>query len=93
MTKEIAIGIIKELQSKPLENRELTALDMAIQALSQEPCDDAISREMALKEKIERLRELSKEIKKYEDIVPLYQGDYIDLAMLKDEVFEIIGTL
>lgn len=48
---------------------------------------------MTLEEKIERLRELSKEIKKYEDIVPLYQGDHIDLAMLKDEVFEIIGTL
>ena len=33
MTREIAIGIIKELRSKPLENRELTALVLAISAL------------------------------------------------------------
>ena len=63
MTKEIAIGIIKELQSKPLKNRELTALDLAISALEQnekaaewyktfvekfESCEDAISRQAAL---------------------------------------------
>ena len=85
MTREIAIGIIKELRSKPLENRELTALDLAISALEHicdddcehctwtecpedvlptmiypqadgitptvvaEPCEDAVSREAAIK--------------------------------------------
>lgn len=46
-----------------------------------------------LMEKVERLREISKEIKKYEDLLFMYEGDIIDLELLKEEVFEIIATL
>lgn len=44
-------------------------------------------------EKVERLREISKEIKEYEDLLFMYEGDKIDLELLKKEVFEIIATL
>lgn len=46
-----------------------------------------------LMEKIERLREISKEIKELEDLLFMYERDKIDLALLKKEVFEIIATL
>lgn len=43
--------------------------------------------------KVEKLREISKEIKEYEDLLFMYEGDVIDLELLKKEVFEIIATL
>lgn len=46
-----------------------------------------------LMEKVERLREISKEIKEYDDLLFMYERDKIDLALLKKEVFEIIATL
>lgn len=62
MTREEAIKILKEdgcgyctwqsINPYGCENKECElkeALDMAIQALSQEPCDDAISRKSILK--------------------------------------------
>ena len=51
--------------------------------------------EVALKalEKVSRLKEIAKEIKSYDDILYMYDGDKIDLQLLKDEVFEIIQEL
>ena len=51
--------------------------------------------EISLKalEKISRLKEIAKEIKSYDDILYVYDGDKIDLQLLKDEVFEIIQEL
>ena len=55
MTKELARNILTEhirlMGDEPSLNEDKEALSMAIQALSQEPCDDAISRE-AVKELI-----------------------------------------
>ena len=51
--------------------------------------------EISLKalEKVSRLKEIAKEIKSYDDILYMYEGDKIDLQLLKDEVFEIIQEL
>ena len=51
--------------------------------------------EISLKalEKVSRLKEIAKEIKSYDDILYMYDGDKIDLQLLKDEVFEIIQEL
>lgn len=46
-----------------------------------------------MEEKIERLRELIKEIDSYDECVFMYEIDHINLKMLKDEVFEILRTL
>lgn len=46
-----------------------------------------------MKEKINRLRELVKEIDSYNDLLFMYDGDRIDLQMLKDELWEILRTL
>lgn len=46
-----------------------------------------------MEEKINRLRELIKEIDSYNDLLFMYDGDKIDLQMLKDEVWEILRTL
>lgn len=46
-----------------------------------------------MEEKINRLRELIKEIDSYNDTVFMYEIDKINLKMLKDEVFEIFRTL
>lgn len=54
MTRGEAIKIIKECKEKGFKhtfytlNEYYTALDMAITALEQEPCEDAISRQAAL---------------------------------------------
>lgn len=50
-------------------------------------------RDNKLMEKVERLREISKEIKELDDLLFMYERDKIDLALLKKEVFEIIATL
>ena len=51
--------------------------------------------EVSLKalEKVSRLKEIAKEIKSYDDILYMYEGDKIDLQLLKNEVFEIIQEL
>ena len=51
--------------------------------------------EISLKalEKVSRLKEIAKEIKSYDDILYMYEGDKINLQLLKDEVFEIIQEL
>ena len=51
--------------------------------------------EISLKalEKVSRLKEIAKEIKSYDDILYMYEGDKIDLQLLKYEVFEIIQEL
>lgn len=54
-----------------------TELDVSIKAL----------------EKVSRLKDLAKEIKAYDETLFMYEGDRIDLSMLKDEVFEIIQEL
>lgn len=46
-----------------------------------------------MEEKINRLRELIKEIDSYNDAIFMYEIDKINLKMLKDEVFEILRTL
>ena len=46
-----------------------------------------------MEEKIERLRELIKEIDSYDDCLFMYEIDHINLQMAKDEVFEILRTL
>lgn len=44
-------------------------------------------------QKVERLRELIKEIDSYDECIFMYEIDHINLKMLKDEVFEILRTL
>ena len=46
-----------------------------------------------MEEKINRLRELIKEIDSYNNLLFMYDGDRIDLQMLKNEVWEILRTL
>lgn len=46
-----------------------------------------------MEEKINRLRELVKEIDSYDDAIFMYEIDRINLQMLKDEVWEILRTL
>lgn len=46
-----------------------------------------------LNQKIERLKELIKEIDSYDDCLFMYEIDHINLRMAKDEVFEILRTL
>lgn len=46
-----------------------------------------------MEEKINRLRELVKEIDSYNDVIFMYEIDAINLQMLKDEVWEILRTL
>ena len=49
MTREEAIEIIKySIGVLPVTDRAVSALDMAIKALKQEPCEDAISRQAAI---------------------------------------------
>lgn len=44
-------------------------------------------------EKVERLKELIREIDSYDECIFMYEIDHINLEMLKDEVFEILRTL
>ena len=51
MTREEAIELLHDIQTDAVYNvlsSEKEALDMAIKALEQQPCDDAISRETVL---------------------------------------------
>lgn len=49
--------------------------------------------EDGMEEKIKRIREIVKEIDSYNDLLFMYEGDRIDLQMLKDELWEILRTL
>ena len=49
--------------------------------------------EMILEEKINRLREIVKELEKYDKVLFLYEGDRIDISMLKSEMWDILKTL
>ena len=46
-----------------------------------------------MEEKIKQIRELVREIKSYEDILYMYEGDKIDLALKKKELWELIQEL
>lgn len=51
MTREVAIDRLRKISEKtPIRTNgdDLVAITMAIKALKQEPCDDAVSRDMAL---------------------------------------------
>lgn len=48
---------------------------------------------MTTEQKIEKLRELIKEIDSYNEQIFMYEIDHINLKMLKDEVFDILRTL
>ena len=88
MTREEAIKVLKEIEY-PVngDNKEYrdTAFEMAIKALEQEPCDDAISREDALMALTGEWTELTDElihqfirrIKNLPSVNPQYTGDEI----------------
>lgn len=44
-------------------------------------------------EKIQEIRRLVKEIKSYDDILFMYEGDKIDLEMNKQELWDLLQTL
>lgn len=46
-----------------------------------------------MEEKIERLKEIVKELDEYDNALFLYEGDYIDISMLKSEMMDIIRSL
>lgn len=46
-----------------------------------------------MEEKIKQIRELVKEIKTYDDILYMYEGDRIDLEIKKQELWELLQEL
>lgn len=46
-----------------------------------------------MEEKLERIRELVKEIKSYEDELFLYECDWINLEIAKNDLWELLQTL
>lgn len=44
-------------------------------------------------EKIQEIRRLVKEIKSYDDVLFMYEGDKIDLEMNKQELWDLLQTL
>lgn len=46
-----------------------------------------------MEDKIERIRELVKEIKSYDDVLFMYEGDKIDLDIKKQELWELLQNL
>ena len=46
-----------------------------------------------MEEKIKQIGELVREIKSYEDILYMYEGDKIDLALKKKELWELLQEL
>ena len=94
MTREEAITLIKSAQLmliNPITNEPVSdlyeALDMAIQALSQEPCTDAVSRENAVRcvlssmflaeasEKIEKLPSVTQKSGKWNEYYTSQKGN------------------
>ena len=62
MTREEAINIISQMikdEEGFLSDNTVEAHKMAIQALSQEPCDDAVSRQAAI-EALENTKEVTR---------------------------------
>lgn len=46
-----------------------------------------------MEEKINQIRELVKEIKSYDDVLYMYEGDKIDLDIKKQELWELLQIL
>lgn len=44
-------------------------------------------------EKIQEIRRLVKEIRSYDDVLFMYEGDKIDLEMNKQELWDLLQTL
>lgn len=49
--------------------------------------------ESKMEEKLEKIRELVKEIKSYEDELFLYECDRINLEIAKSDLWELLQTL
>ena len=49
--------------------------------------------ESKMEEKLEKIRELVKEIKSYEDELFLYECDRINLEIAKNDLWELLQTL
>ena len=46
-----------------------------------------------MEKKIEKIRELVKEIKSYDELLYMYEGDKIGLDILKQELWELLQEL
>lgn len=46
-----------------------------------------------MEEKIKQIRELVMEIKSYDDVLYMYEGDKIDLEIKKQELWELLQKL
>ena len=46
-----------------------------------------------MEEKINQIRELVREIKSYDDVLYMYEGDKIDLEIKKQELWDLLQTL
>lgn len=46
-----------------------------------------------MEDKTERIRELVKEIKSYDDVLFMYESDKIDLDIKKQELWELLQNL
>ena len=46
-----------------------------------------------MEEKINQIRELVREIKSYDDVLYMYEGDKIDLEMKKQELWDLLQKL
>lgn len=44
-------------------------------------------------EKVQEIRRLVKEIRSYDDVLFMYEGDRIDLEMNKQELWDLLQTL
>lgn len=49
--------------------------------------------ENEMKEKIDEIRELVKEIKSYDNVLYMYEGDQIDLQMTKQDLWDLLQNL
>ena len=48
---------------------------------------------LKLNDTIEKIRELVKEIKTYDEVLFMYEGDRIDLELKKQELWELLQKL
>lgn len=46
-----------------------------------------------MEEKIKQIKDLVKEIKSYDDVLYMYEGDKIDLEMKKQELWDLLQKL
>ena len=46
-----------------------------------------------MEEKINQIRELVREIKSYDDVLYMYEGDKIDFEMKKQELWDLLQKL